>query len=30
MIKILYKGIIEICMNVSDYEILFIKYIFFL
>lgn len=29
MIKILYKGITEIRMNVSDYETLFTQYIFF-
>lgn len=30
MTKILYTGITEICMNVSDYETLFTKYIYFL
>lgn len=29
MTKILYTGITEICMNVSDYGTLFTKYIFF-
>lgn len=30
MTKIVYTGITEICMNVSDYGTLFTKYIFFL
>lgn len=29
MTKILYTGITEICMNVSDYGTLFTKYIYF-
>lgn len=29
MTKIVYTGITEICMNVSDYGTLFTKYIFF-